>query len=138
MEGASFLEGFVITEADLFKFTFGDNISNTKEEAISNARWLMSRISVNIFRDEYAIFYKVLEWCTEYRFALSRDTLQQLLQNEERTILRLNKVTIDSGNKNEQERYEVKKELFEKQKKWEEASAWINFASGSVSGGVAA
>ena len=34
--------------------------------------------------------------------------------------------------KNEQERYEVKKELFEKQKKWEEASAWINFASGSV------
>lgn len=105
MEGASFLEGFVITEADLFKFTFGDNISNTKEEAISNARWLMSRISVNIFRDEYAIFYKVLEWCTEYRFALSRDTLQQLLQNEERTILRLNKVTIDSGNKNEQDRF---------------------------------
>ena len=34
--------------------------------------------------------------------------------------------------KNEQERYELKKELLEKQKKWEEASAWINFASGSV------
>ena len=34
--------------------------------------------------------------------------------------------------KNEQKRYELKKELLEKQKKWEEASAWINFASGSV------
>lgn len=34
---------------------------------------------------------------------------------------------------NEQARYEEKKKLFEKQKKWEEATAWINFASGVVS-----
>lgn len=34
---------------------------------------------------------------------------------------------------NEAARYEEKKKLFEKQKKWEEATAWINFASGTVS-----
>ena len=33
---------------------------------------------------------------------------------------------------NEAARYEEKKKLFEKQKKWEEATAWINFASGVV------
>lgn len=34
---------------------------------------------------------------------------------------------------NEKARYEAKKEAFEQQKKWEEASAWVSFASGVVS-----
>lgn len=100
------MAGYVITEADLFKTTLGDNISHTKEDAISNSKWLMGRVKINIFRDEYAIMYKVLEWCNEYHFALSRDLLQQLMLNEERSLLKSKKITIDAENKNDTERFQ--------------------------------
>ena len=97
---------FVINEVDIFKYVVSENENNTVSDALANAKKLISRISLNIFEDEYFIMYEMLRAITSYDMAFSSDALYQVLLNNRGMILESSKVTISEDVKDPTERFD--------------------------------
>ena len=95
---------YVKTAYDLFKTIMGDNQDHGVEEVINNTRFLVNRIPVNIFDNEYAVMYQSAKWCVKNNMPLTRDVLQQLMLNSRDDLLDSKKITIGQG-KNDDERF---------------------------------
>lgn len=76
---------FVITEADIFKYM----IPREDEEVPvrKNLRTLLSRIPMNIFKNEYWILYQALEQAYKYKVVLGYDQYHQILLNNMSTVI---------------------------------------------------
>lgn len=96
---------YVKTAYDLFKTIMGDNPDHEISEVLDNTRFLVNRIPVNIFQDEYAIIYQSAKWCVKNNMPLTRDVLQQLMLNSRDDLLESKKVTIGEDAATEDDRF---------------------------------
>lgn len=87
---------YVKTAYDLFKTIMGDNPDHEISDILDNTRFLVNRIPVNIFQDEYAIIYQSAKWCVKNNMPLTRDVLQQLMLNSREDLLNSKKITLGS------------------------------------------
>ena len=97
---------FVINEVDIFKYVVSENEENTLAGAVSNAKTLINRLPLNIFKDEYFILYEMLRAITEYDMAFSSDAFYQVLLNSKDMILENEKVSMLSDVGNPDDRFE--------------------------------
>lgn len=95
---------YVIDPYTIFKTVVADNDSMDSQEALRNARQIMSRIDVNIFQEEYSLFYQATKWAAKNEAPLTRDILQQLLMNSAADILNSPKITM-ARDLNSEERF---------------------------------
>lgn len=97
---------FVINEVDIFKYAVSENVENTVGGSVSNAKYLINRIPLNIFTDEYFVMYEMLRAITAYDMAFSSDAFYQVVLNHKDVILNSDKVTLSEDVKNEDDRFE--------------------------------
>lgn len=96
---------YVKTAYDLFKTIMGDNPDHEIDEVLDNTRYLVNRIPVNIFQDEYAIIYQSAKWCVKNNMPLTRDVLQQLMLNSRDELLDSKKIVLGQDANNDEERF---------------------------------
>lgn len=96
---------YVKTAYDLFKTIMGDNPDHEIDEVLDNTRFLVNRIPVNIFQDEYAIMYQSAKWCVKNNMPLTRDVLQQLMLNSRDELLDSKKIVLGQDANNDDERF---------------------------------
>lgn len=96
---------YVKTAYDLFKTIMGDNPDHEIDEVLDNTRFLVNRIPVNIFQDEYAIMYQSAKWCVKNNMPLTRDVLQQLMLNSREELLDSKKIVLGQDANNDDERF---------------------------------
>lgn len=97
---------FVINETDIFKYVLPDNDENTVPGAVSNSKFLINRVPLNIFEDEYYVLYEMLRVITEYDMSFTSDALYQVILNHRDIILNASKVNLMQDVKDEDERFE--------------------------------
>lgn len=96
---------YVKTAYDLFKTIMGDNPDHEIDEVLDNTRFLVNRIPVNIFQDEYAIMYQSAKWCVKNNMPLTRDVLQQLMLNSRDELLDSKKIVLGQDANNDEDRF---------------------------------
>ena len=96
---------YVKTAYDLFKTIMGDNPDHEIDEVLDNTRYLVNRVPVNIFQDEYAIIYQSAKWCVKNNMPLTRDVLQQLMLNSRDELLESKKIVLGQDANNDEERF---------------------------------
>lgn len=97
---------FVISEVDIFKYVVSENEENTIAGAVSNAKTLINRLPLNIFKDEYFVIYEMLRAVTEYDMAFSSDAFYQVLLNSKDVVVNNPKVTLLNDISNPDDRFE--------------------------------
>ena len=96
---------YVKTAYDLFKTIMGDNPDHEIDEVLDNTRYLVNRVPVNIFQDEYAIIYQSAKWCVKNNMPLTRDVLQQLMLNSRDELLDSKKIVLGQDANNDEDRF---------------------------------
>lgn len=84
---------FVISEHDIFKhLIYREDGERTRVK--DNVRWFMTRVEINIFRDEFYILYKAIQSLQKYDSMLTYPLLEQILLNNINSYLNSKQVQL--------------------------------------------
>lgn len=99
---------FVIEEGEIFKYLVVNEDDDSYKRSSEYIRRFLGHVSINIFQDEYYIFYEILKELHKLKVGLTYDYLQILLANEIEQFAESPEVTLFKDEKLSEREYQEK------------------------------
>ena len=82
----------IISEDDIFKYVIPRDVENY--DVMQHVRGFLTSVPINIFKDEYYILYKAIDFGYRYNMAINVDHLEQMVISNMSDLLKDEKITM--------------------------------------------